>query len=305
MAGRHGREVTDHDLGATGPDTIRNVVLVGPTQSGKTSLVEALLVHTGAILRAGTTADGSTICDTEDAERLHGRSISLAVAPVVHQGVKINLIDTPGYADFVGDLRAGLRAADCALFVVGANDEIDDTTRQLWRECSQVQMPRAVVVSKLDHPRADVTSMVLQAQAMFGDKVLPAYDVQAGGLVGLITGGTDDPRRGQLIEAVIEESEDETLMDRYLGGEAIDDKVLIDDLETAIARASFHPVIPVCAGTGVGPPELLDLCVNAFPSPPEHTAPEVFTPAGAPAGTLACGDVDGPLVAEVVKTAGD
>src|SRR5689334_6493746 len=125
MAAKHGREVTDHDLAASGPDGIRNVVLVGPTQSGKTSLVEALLAHTGAISRAGTTAEGTTICDTEDAERAHGRSIAMAVAPLVHEGVKVNLIDTPGYADFVGDLRAGLRAADCALFVVGASDQID------------------------------------------------------------------------------------------------------------------------------------------------------------------------------------
>jgi len=304
MAGKHGREVTDHDLAASRPDGIRNVVLVGPTQSGKTSLVEALLAHTGAITRAGSTADGTTICDTEDAERAHARSISLAVAPLVHQRVKVNLIDTPGYADFVGDLRAGLRAADCALFVVGASDEIDDGTRQLWRECAQVQMPRAIVVSKLDHPRANVDSVVAQAQSMFGDKVLPVYLAGGDRLVGLITGGDDDPRRGQLIEAVIEESEDETLMDRYLGGEEIDEKALIDDLETAIARASFHPVIPVCAATGLGLPELLDLCVNAFPSPPEHTPPEVFTPAGAPAGPISC-DPDGPLVAEVVKTAGD
>lgn len=304
MAGKHGREVTEHDLAATRPDRIRNVVLVGPTQSGKTSLVEALLAHAGAINRAGSTAEGSTVCDTEDAERAHGRSVALAVAPVVHQGVKVNLIDTPGYADFVGELRAGLRAADCALFVVAANEEIDDSTRQLWRECAQVRMPRAVVVSKLDHPRADVASVVLQAQGRFGDKVLPVYVAEGAGLTGLISGGHDDPRRGALIEAVIEESEDETLMDRYLGGEEIDEKALVDDLETAIARASFHPVVPVCASTGVGLAELLDLCVNAFPSPPEHQPVEVFTPAGASVGRLGC-DPDGPLVAEVVKTSGD
>jgi elongation factor G len=305
MAEKHGREVTEHDLAATtGPDRIRNVVLVGPAQSGKTSLVEALLAHTGAINRAGTIAEGSTVCDTEDAERAHGRSVSLAVAPLVHQGVKINLVDTPGYADFVGDLRAGLRAADCALFVIGANDEVDDGTRQLWRECAQVGMPRAVVVTKVDHPRADPDAVVVQARAAFGGKVMPVYVVQGTALTGLITGGLDDPRRGELIEAVIEESEDETLMDRYLGGEEIDEKTLIDDLETAIARANFHPVIPVCAGTGLGLAELLELCVNAFPSPPEHTPPEVFTPAGAPAGPLSC-DPSGPLVAEVVKTSGD
>ncbi|WGX99805.1 elongation factor G-like protein EF-G2 [Nocardioides sp. QY071] len=304
MADKRGERRGEHDLAATGPDRVRNVVLVGPSHSGKTSLVEALLLHTGAINRAGTTADGTTVCDSEDAERSHGRSISLAVAPLVHRKVKVNLIDTPGYADFVGDLRAGLRAADCALFVVAANEEVDEGTRALWRECDQVAMPRAVVVTKLDHPRADVDAVVAQAREAFGGKVLPVYLVGADGLTGLLSGGTDDPRRGELIEAIIEESEDEDLMDRYVGGEEVALDVLVADLETAVARASLHPVVPVCATTAVGLGELLDLCVDGFPSPLEHSSPEVFTPAGASVGRVSC-DPTGPLVAEVVKTAGD
>ncbi|HWJ65705.1 MAG TPA: elongation factor G-like protein EF-G2 [Nocardioides sp.] len=304
MADKHAERRGEHGLAATGPDRMRNVVLVGPSQSGKTSLVEALLAHTRAITRAGSTADGTTVCDSEDAERSRGRSISLAVAPLVHRSVKVNLIDTPGYADFVGDLRAGLRAADCALFVVAANEEVDESTRQLWRECDQVGMPRAVVVTKLDHPRADVDAVVAQARDAFGGKVLPVHVVDGDGLTGLIAGGSDDPRRGELIEAIIEESEDEQLMDRYLAGEDIDLGLLVGDLETAVAKASLHPVVPVCAATGVGLAELLDLCVDGFPSPLEHALPEVFTPAGASAGTLVC-DTAGPLVAEVVKTASD
>jgi elongation factor G len=309
MAEKQARKATDHDLAATGPDRIRNVVLVGPSQSGKTSLVEALLARSGAIPRPGTVLDGTTVCDTEDAEKAHQRSNALAVAPLVHQGIKINLVDTPGYADFVGEVRAGLRAADCALFVLAANEGVDDGTRQLWRECSAVGMPRAVVVTKLDHARADADAVVRAAQAAFGDKVLPVYLSEGDRLVGLITGGpsdsgADDPRRGELIEGVIEESEDETLMDRYLSGEKIDEDVLITDLERAIARAGFFPVIPVCAATGVGLGELLDLCVRAFPSPPEHVPPEVFTPEGKPADAITH-DPSGPLVAEVVKTASD
>ena len=205
MADKRAERRGEHDLAVTGPDQVRNVVLVGPSHSGKTSLVEALLLHAGAINRAGSTADGTTVCDTEDAERSHGRSISLAVAPLVHRRVKVNLVDTPGYADFVGDLRAGLRAADCALFVVAANEEVDEATRALWRECEQVAMPRAVVVTKLDHPRADVDAVVAQAREAFGDKVLPVYLAGPDGLTGLLTGETDDPRRGELIEAIIEE----------------------------------------------------------------------------------------------------
>jgi len=304
MADKSARRATDHAVAATGPDRIRNVVLVGPSQSGKTSLVEALLAHSGAIPRSGSVVDGTTVCDTEDAEKAHQRSNALAVAPLVHEGTKINLIDTPGYADFVGELRAGLRAADCALFVLAANEAVDAATRQLWRECNAVGMPRAVVVSKLDHARADVDTVVAAAQAAFGDKVLPVYLAEGDRLVGLITGETEDPRRGELIEGVIEESEDETLMDRYLGGEAIEEDVLIADLERAIARAHFFPVIPVGATSGTGLAELLDLCVRAFPSPPEHTPPEVFTPEGKPVDPLPC-DPQGPLVAEVVKTSSD
>ncbi len=303
-----GRRPTGQDLGASSAASIRNVAVVGPGGSGKTTLVETLLAQAGAIPRAGSVREGTTVCDFEDAEHSHGRSVSLSVAPVVHAGTKINLVDTPGYADFVGDLRAGLRAADCALFVIAANEGVDDGTRALWRECAEVGLPRAVVITKLDQARADYEGVLAAAQAAFGDKVMPLYlpvregeDVTA--VAGLLSPSehADDDLRGTLIEAVIEESEDETLMDRYLGGEEVAEDTLVADLETAVARGSFHPVVPVCSVTGVGAPELLDLVVRGFPSPPEHQAPEVFTPAGATAGTVEC-DPDGPLVAEVVKT---
>jgi elongation factor G len=305
------RRPAGQDLEASSPDRIRNVVLVGPGGSGKTTLVETLLASAGAIGRPGSVGDGTTVCDFEDSEHAHGRSLSLAVAPLVHRGTKINLIDTPGYADFVGELRAGLRAADCALFVIAASDGVDDATKTLWRECADVGMPRAVVITKLDQARADYEGVLSASQDAFGDKVIPLYlPVRTGGEVSSLAGllspseHADDDLRGTFIEAVIEESEDETLMDRYLGGEEVPEDVLVEDLEKAVARGSFHPVVPVCSTTGVGCTELLDLAVRGFPSPPEHVPPEVFTPAGAQAGTLAC-DPSGPLVAEVVKTTSD
>jgi elongation factor G len=309
MAERQAR-TGSHDLDPAGPDRIRNVVLVGPGSAGKTTLLERLLAHSGAIGRPGTVEDGTTVSDFEEGEHQHGRSMSLAVASFVHRGTKLNLLDTPGYADFVGEVRAGLRAADCALFVVAANEGIDHATTSLWQECSRVGMPRALVVTKLDHARADVDGVVRRAQESFGDKVLPVHVLGSGagpaaaGLVDLITGGADDPRRGALIEGIIEESEDETLMDRYLGGEQVDEEQLIADLEKAIAKAGFFPVVPVCAMSGVGLDELLDLCVRAFPAPSDHVPPEVFTPAGAPAPSVVC-DPAAPLVAEVVKTTSD
>ncbi len=313
---------------ADSPAAIRNVVLVGPSGGGKTTLVEALLVASGVLTRQGSVVDGTTVCDSDEAELAQQRSVGLALAPLQHDGIKVNLIDTPGYADFVGELRAGLRAADCALFVIAANEGVDDPTKSLWLECAQVGMPRAVVITKLDHARANYESALVAAQEAFGDKVLPLYlaaDSPCTGLIGLLSqthyeyadGKRTDTHapdasysepievlRGTLIEGIIEESEDETLMERYLGGEEIDQAVLIDDLEKAVARGSFFPVIPACSGTGVGTLELLEIITSAFPSPPEHTLPEVFTPQGKTREGLAC-DPNGPLLAEVVKTTSD
>jgi elongation factor G len=175
----------------------------------------------------------------------------------------------------------------------------------LWRECEDVGMPRAVVVTKLDHARADYDGVVEQARAAFGDRVVPVYLRESDRLVGLLTDDHEhDEQRGALIEAVIEESEDESLMERYLGGEEVDRDLLVKDLEQAVARGHFHPVIPVDSSTGVGARELLDLVVAGFPSPPEHPLPAVFTPAGKEAPSISC-DPDGPLVAEIVKTTSD
>src|SRR5579875_1245254 len=309
---------------ADSPAAVRNVVLAGPSGGGKTTLVEALLVASGVLSRPGSVVDGTTVCDYDDAEIRQQRSVGLALASLSHDGIKVNLIDTPGYADFVGELRAGLRAADCALFVIAANEGVDEPTKSLWQECSQVGMPRAVVVTKLDHARANYQSALSAAQEAFGDKVLPLYLPAGNGLIGLLsqthyeydgskrTTHPPDPSyadqieelRGALIEGIIEESEDESLMERYLGGEKIDESVLIKDLETAVSRGSFFPVIPVCSATCVGTLELLEIATRGFPSPLEHPLPEVFTPQGAPHAKLTC-DPDGPLLAEVVKTTSD
>jgi elongation factor G len=316
--------------GTNAPHVIRNVALVGHSGAGKTTLVESLLLAAGAIPRAGTIEAGTTVCDFDTSDIHQQRSVSLAVAPVIHDGVKVNLLDTPGYADYVGELRAGLRAADAALFVVSAVDGVDGTTQLLWEECATVGMPRAVVVTKLDHPRGDFEQMVAICQRVFGEGVLPLYlpmhadDGTAAGVIGLLSQQVSDystgtrmirepdsehvpliqEARGALIEGIIAESEDETLMDRYLGGEDLDIGTLIKDLETAVARGSFYPVLCAGALNGLGTGELLEILTSAFPSPQEHPMPVVTRPDGSPAPPLTA-SAAGPLVAEVIQTTTD
>ena len=297
-------------------EKVRNVALVGHAGAGKTTLAEALLVATGALPRMGRVEEGTTCLDTEEVEVRQQRSVSLGVATVEHDGHRITLLDTPGSPDFVGELRAGLRAADAALFVVSAVNGVDAATVQLWAECAAVGMPRAVVITQLDRPRADVEDAVRMCQTALGEGVHPLHLVERGpdggvsGLVSLLEPHPEAQRpdadrlRAELIEGIIGESEDETLMDRYLGGEELAVADLVADLETAVARGHFHPVLCVAPLTGVGTGELLDLLVSAFPCPVEHGCPPVTRPDGSPAPALRC-DPDGPLVAEVVKTTTD
>jgi elongation factor G len=313
------------------PGDVRNVALVGHSGSGKTTLVEALLGATGAIQRAGRVEDGTTVSDFDEVEIRQQRSVNLTLAPLVHAGVKVNLLDTPGYADFTGDLRAGLRAADAALFVVSATEGVDGLTRMLWEECAAVGMPRAVVITKVDHQRGDFEQAMAACREAFGDSVAPLYLPVGGGgtdlhgLIGLLSGrmfdyssGTRTERdpdpadadrieeaRSALIEGIIQESEDESLMEAYLTDPAsIDPKGLIEDLEKAVALGTFYPVLAASAPHAIGLEELLEVITQAFPSPQEHPLPAVTSVDGKPVSGLSS-DPNGPLLAEVVKTTSD
>jgi len=318
---------------ALAPARIRNVALVGPAGSGKTTLMESLLVAAGAVSRRGSVAEGTTVGDADPVAIRQKRSVGLSVATVLWKDTVVNLIDTPGYADFMGELRAGLRGADAALFVVSSVDGVDAATARLWDECEFVGMPRAIVVTNLDKDRADFDETLAVCQRVFtgGGGVLPLFlplhgdDGVVAGFIDLldeqlwdwssgsvaVTDAEDRHRelieaeRGALIEGVVTESEDEALMDRFIGGEHVEVDMLTADLEKAVARGHFHPVMGhALTGTGVGSELILDLIVRGFPSPVEHSLPTVTGVDGSPAAPITS-DPAGPLVAEVIRTTSD
>ncbi|MDQ3502814.1 MAG: GTP-binding protein [Actinomycetota bacterium] len=291
------------------------MALVGPSGSGKSTLVDALLRHTGS----------PALADPND--RPAG---ALSLVAIRHAGVTVHLLDTPGHADFVGEVVAGLRAADGVLFVVSAAAGLDAVNAQLWQQCSAAGLARAVVVTHLDSPRADFDETVALCQRVLDEDVLalnlPMHD-DGGSVAGLLTlldarvvdhstgrrvERTADPEhlalvdalRTDLIEALVGVSEDETLLDRYLQGEQPEPQQLAAALAAGVAGGQLWPALATAPLAGVGLTESLDLLVDAFPGPAERACPPVSRPDGAPVLPLTC-DPAGPLVAEVVRTAID
>ncbi len=299
----------------TSPDDVRNVVLIGNAGSGKTSLFEQLLKARVVGYRG----------EKEDAER----AAQLYLASLSTGALQVNLLDAPGHPDFVGELRAGIRAADAAIFVISAADGIDGAAQALWDECTAANLPRIIALTKLDAGHADFDNSVADAQAKFGDGVLPTHvptlsapsviagnigllsleehDYSSGSVVNRKLTADDshvETYRGPLIEAIIQEAEDDGLMDRYLEGEELDVDYLLDDLMKAVATANLFPVVPVSSATGVGVEELLRLIEHGFPTPSLHPNPFATTPAGADLPNPPT-DPSAPLVAQVIRTTTD
>ncbi len=280
-------------------DRIRNVALVGHSGAGKTTVVEALLARAGVIGRMGRVEDGTTVTDTEPEEQKRRISLSLALAPFVWQAsdgesYKINLIDTPGYADFNADVEAALRVADLALFVVSAVDGVEVQTEVIWRRCRQLGMPAMVFVNKEDRERADFHRVVDQLRTTFGAGIAPlelplgeestlhgvadvlsdqAFEYDEGGrhhaepLPSDIIG-----EEQQLHDLIVEEivSGDDEMLEQYLAG----DVPSVSDLERTLAHevrdGIEFPVLLGSALTGVGIDRLADFICEIGPSPADR-----------------------------------
>lgn len=324
--------------GAAAPE-VRNVVLVGPGGSGKTTLIETLLNKLGVITRVGRVEDGNTVTDFEEVEKNLHYSVNLAVASVditdpaligEHAKVRLNLLDSPGNPDFVGELRAGLRGADAALFVISATDGVDGATRRVWNECAAAGAPRAIVVTDVDEENTDFEGTLAELQDAFGDGVHALYlpyqvqDPATARVISITRGKIMDgfganvtlselephdvdkieEMRSNLIESVITEAGNEELMEEYLEGVDVDFSKLSKDLAVAIGNAEFFPVLPVVATTGLGLSQLLRVMCIGFPSPADHVLPAIYSPAGAEREPLHH-NVDEPLVGAVIKTITD
>lgn len=308
-------KTSTHAPKVNSPADLRNVVLVGSAGSGKTTLFENLIKARIPGYRG----------EKDDPERL----AVLAMATLTNGNTVINLFDAPGNPDYVGELRAGLRAADAALFVVSAADGIDMTTQILWNECASVGMPRAIVVTKLDTERASFEQTVQQCQEVFGAGVHPAYlpfigeKDQIVGNLSLLSRKVHDYSSGNrtwrnadegelaaiedfrtaYVESIITESEDDELLERYFDGDELAVEEVVGNLMKALYHGSFHPVIPVTT-SGVGTEELLGVIDRGFPTPLRWKAPTIATLDGDPVDADEI-SVDAPLLAEVIRTTSD
>lgn len=277
-------------MAAVSPEQIRNVAVVGHGGSGKTTLVESILHALGATSRLGKVDDGTSILDTDPEEQKRKISINLAVASCMSDGVKINFLDTPGFADFAGDQRAALHVADAALVAIDASAGVQVGTQLVWNELEKDKTPRVAVITRLDRENADFDRVLAQLRDVYGIRVVPLH-VPVGshqGLTGTIDllhgtvlrGVKDAPEdmaaadkervgkyRQQLVEAIVETNED--LLTRYLDGKELSYDELRDALHSAVRAGSVVPVVASSASKDTGYAALLVTIREMLPSPLE------------------------------------
>lgn len=272
----------------------RTVALVGHAGAGKTTLVERLLATTGAIDRPGSVTDGTTVCDTEPEEVARQHSLSLAVAPIMVGSERIDLLDTPGVADFVCEVERALAVADVAVIVVSAPDGVEVQTEVAWRLAAKEGIPRVVVVTKLDKEGARYDQVLGALGEAFGKGVAPVelpigegpgfrgvadlladraitYDDKGRATTGPVPDDLAELEhrvREQLVEGIV--LADDELMSRYLEGEALSMEELETALSVGLADGSVVPVVCVSGETGIGVDRLATLLSELAPSRGVH-----------------------------------
>ena len=297
-------------------EAIRNVVLVGNSGAGKTQLAEAMLHAAGATTRLGTPQEGNTVSDFEPEEKDRQTSIFTSVLNLKWKGVQINLLDAPGYADFIGSALWAMHATDTAVLVLSASAGVDIHSQRYFQFATEQKMARLIVVNRSDAENVDLERVVTQIREAFGPqcRLMSVPVGQGPGFKGVIdafakTEGADAlidvaSSHSDLVESIVEA--DESLMERYLGDEKIAPEELSGAFTKALQMGTVVPILFASARKEIGVAEVLDL-VAAYTPNPRQARPRAArkgAAADAPEVTLA-GDPKGPLVAQVFKVVAD
>jgi elongation factor G len=304
-------------------DFIRNIAMVSHSGAGKTMLGEAFLHFTGATTRLGKVEDGSTISDFEEEEIRRNLSLSTAVLPVEHRDFKINLLDTPGYTDFVGEVISALRVADGVLVVIDSVAGAEVGTEIAWNYCDEFKLPRFVVINKMNRDNANFAKALDSVREISEMRLLPVQlpwgeKADFKGVLDLLTmkayegdGKTQhdipadqmdavETARMELIEAAAEG--EDALLEKYLEGEELSAEEIMRGLVNVVRDGSFAPVFVTAGSAEIGLAQLLDAMVDLMPSPTQ--IPPVTAEGKDGDETLAATDT-GPLAAYVWKTTAD
>ncbi len=292
---------------------LRNVLLAGHGGCGKTTLADAMAQASGTIKHKTSVLDGTSISDFEKEEKEHKHSIYSAVLHVDHNGKRINIIDSPGSPDLIGAAIACLPAVETVAIVVNATSGVEVVTRRIWEAAKGHNLPRAIIVNKIDSPDIDLEKLVDKIRETFGPECLPINLPSGGGKKAvdclLNTEGTSDfdsvkRCHAAILDQIVEM--DENLMEKYLGGEEPDYTALHAPFEKAMDEGHVVPILFTDAKAGVGIPDLLDAIAKHFPSPEEGN-PEPFM-IGEGDNEKAfnyINDVRSPLLAHVFKVTSD
>jgi elongation factor G len=292
---------------------IRTIALVGQTGAGKTSLSEALLCAAGAIGASGSLERGTTVSDFDPMERRAQHSLNSAVMHLNYRGARLHLIDTPGYADFVGQSMTALEAVETAAIVINASTGIEMMSARMMEWAAQRQLCRMVIVNKIDAVGIDLAALVQEIQAAFGRECLPLNLPSAGGtqVVDCFfnpSGESDfssvDSAHRALVEQVVEV--DPEFVERYLNDGDVDPRELHAPLEEALRQGHLIPICFVSARNGAGVAELLDVFEALMPNPAEGNPPQFYRGEGADAQELhADADPSKHVIAHVFKVTVD